>query len=250
MHNYGAIPQGAYRQMPKLMPRSLGFERYALGFDGVDDHVGFGAGINLNDQITVEALVKPVVTSGDALNSILADGDVSIRFDIDQTIPSRVLFYLIGVRNWVIADMINWFDGNFHHIVGTYDKNAGANNMKVYGDVETMVQRTAVGGLTNIPPQLRVGGWRTWANRYKGLIGFIRIYTLALSQGEVRWNRLNYHNPVRPDKLVLWLPMEEGAGLTTHDKSGFGNNGALLPALSPPTWERVKQYELRAQTEQ
>jgi len=57
----------------------------------------------------------------------------------------------------------------------------------------------------------------------------------------------NYHNPVHPEYLRLWLPMEEGSGLTVYDKSGHGNNGSLLPADDPPTWQRVRQWELRAE---
>ena len=36
---YGAVPRGAYRQMPKGNPRSLGFERYLLGFNGSGHYI-------------------------------------------------------------------------------------------------------------------------------------------------------------------------------------------------------------------
>lgn len=88
------------------------------------------------------------------------------------------------------------------------------------------------------------------ANNMDGHIAFVREYNIALTQEELRWNMLNYNNPVHPGNLVLWLPMEEGTRLVAADHSGLGNNGTLTPALTPPTWERVRQYELRAETEQ
>lgn len=91
---------------------------------------------------------------------------------------------------------------------------------------------------------LRIGN-RRFYNYFDGLIALVLLYNRVLAADEVRWNRVNYHNPVR-DGLVLWLPMEEGAGLTAYDKSGLGNDGSLLPGAGPPIWERVRQWELRA----
>jgi len=41
-------------------------------------------------------------------------------------------------------------------------------------------------------------------------------------------------NGAQPVKLAL--PMDEGSGTITYDKSGNGNNGTLLPVGSEPTW--------------
>ena len=74
-----------------------------------------------------------------------------------------------------------------------------------------------------------------------GLIPLVLMYNRVLSQEEILYIMLNYHNPIR-DGLVLWLPFEEGRGTTVYDKSGNNNNGTIYNA----TWKKLKMWELRS----
>jgi len=71
------------------------------------------------------------------------------------------------------------------------------------------------------------------------------VYGRALFADEIRRNMLNYHKPTK-NGLVGWWRLEEGTGLTAHDKSGNGNDGTLNPSDDPPVWTDVKKWELRA----
>ena len=101
------------------------------------------------------------------------------------------------------------------------------------------------------PRILRLGRWGETGNAatLRGLLKNFYQYNRPLSESELEHNLLNYTNPVASG-LILWIPCEEGAGEIVYDKSGHGNYGMLLPAgRLGPTWERLRQWEIRAQTE-
>lgn len=245
---YGAVPRGAYRQMPKLMPRSLGFERYTLRFNGVTSNVSCPV-IAVPTAFTVLAYFKRLGDSGGAsgdTHHCLAgylNGHIFNQVTVNKA--GTLVFNQVSVGGVRISDTLVIPDPtSFHQVGGMWD---GA---KVYSilDGALDVGTIAAGALGAGATTFRVGMLSPAYNLSNGLIPLILIYDRALSAGEIRWNRLNYHNPIQ-NGLVLWLPMEEGAGLVAADHSGLGNNGTLKPALTPPTWEQVRQYELRAQTE-
>jgi len=241
--SYGAVPKGN--------PRSLGFERYALRFDhALSQYIDCGKDpslINLT-AYSVEAFVKLKVQNYPGLiNWVVGLNRPGVYLCWG---PHGPMFYA-GTNNLryfdgSAADILR--DGALHHVVFTIP---GSNQLdiedsKMYlDDSPVAVDSTVSTGVPLAKVNLYIGKY----DYLDGLIPLLRIYDGVLTLDEIRWNRLNYHNPVRRDKLVLWLPMEEGAGLTTIDRSGHGNNGSLLPAATPPTWEQVRQYELRAQTE-
>jgi len=137
---------------------------------------------------------------------------------------------------------VEWADpikDRLYHFVFTFDNGKG----KVYANAMEVASR--IFDFTSIhtnSEDLKIG-----SNAFKGFILLARIYKdYALKPAEVKWNMLNYYNPVHPDKLVLWLPMDEGGGGRVYDKSGNANNGTLLPVNDPPAWTRVRQYEIHA----
>jgi len=80
----------------------------------------------------------------------------------------------------------------------------------------------------------------------QGLVDEIALYSRALTEEQMARAALEYHNLDR-DGLQLWARLEEGVGLTAFDRSGGGHHGALLPALTPPTWVKAQKWELRAE---
>jgi len=247
---YGAVPSGAYRQRPKQNPRSLGFERYALGFNGVSSYARVldAVSLQLVSGFTFESLFyatgwghqdKGSLAFKDHIRLTLANdtGQKTISFYCEQGGAGKIAYApnnSIALNRW-------------NHTFGMMD---GANIIIVVNGVRTVGAAIALVD-AHVGVDLDIGGEPILGRRFfNGLIAITRVYNVVLTLEEMEWNRLNYNNPVRPGNIVLWLPMEEGAGLVTNDHSGLGNNGSLLPALTPPTWERVRQYELRAQTEQ
>lgn len=195
--------------------------------------------------LTLEAMVN-FNTLDDAHQEVISiEGRLNLGVALTTDLP--YMFIYPGAGNpWIYGDFAV-STGRWYHIVGTWD---GTMRLIVNGIQQAS---TLAVGVPNIDPVNRinaVGAHYTGGVRnVDGRIAFVRIYDCPLTLGEARWNRLNYHNPVRPGNLLLWLPMEEGSGLTVVDHSGLGHNGDMLPVLTPPTWERVKQYELRSETE-
>jgi len=247
---YGALPRAEYRQQPKRQPRGLGFERYSLLFDGTnygrvphDVSLDMGA----NQDFSIEAVVRT--------------GDVTVR----ETICSKyagVGGYIFGLRDTKInlymndgagtnyySNLINLsHNGQWMQVAVAADRSGNAQfylNELPFGTDDISLR---FGSLASLAP-FDIGEYQL-SNFWIGDIAYLRVYRdYLLTQKDVEWNRLNYHNPVHPEFIVLWFPFEEGAGLVAGDHSGLGNDGALLPALSPPTWEPVKKWELRVETE-
>jgi len=243
---YKSLPTQEYTRMPKRMPRSLGFERHALRFDGVDDYVEVpdSESLNITDAITIEAWIK---TSSSYARIVAKEENTSANHYYAGVVSGKLEGSVRGTggRVYSVRDGISISDNIWHHVAITF---VLSGNMTRYVDgsqTGTITDISSVGNISN-DFNLYIGSRGSGDYYFHGSIALVRIYNIALSAEKIRWNMLNYHNPVR-DGLVLWLPMEEGSGLTVYDKSGYGNNGSLLPADDPPTWQRVRQYELRAE---
>ena len=258
-----AIPRGGYKQQPKRIPRSLGFARHVLALDSVDDYVEVLNSPSLNpNSITLIAWIKINAwrTSIPYHESIVVhiDGTNGYFLAINHRSSLNKRLYLVSVSRGTnpgdfhggTIEAGQWYQVGFiwEPITPTTSKQSLILNGQIIAsrtiDIPVPDART-----NNLQiGRLRGGWWET--QTINGLINEVRIYNYnrALSAEEIRWNMLNYHNPIR-NGLVLWLPMEEGAGEIVKDYSGHGNHGTLLPAGAGPTWERLRQWELRAAVE-
>jgi len=198
---------------------------------------------NCTDEITIEAWVKPAVDiSGPGVRVFLEKMDAyGLAYGFNA---GYLEVYLGGSRP--IEYPVTLYKNNWYHLVGVWEGST-TGNVYLYINGENVASGDYTGSITS-DHALQIGGAEVWSDAWRyfnGTIALVRIYKdYALTPEEVRWNMLNYHNPAR-EGLVLWLPMEEGSGGTVYDKSGYGNNGTLLPADDPPTWQRVRQWELR-----
>jgi hypothetical protein len=158
----------------------------ALEFDGSNDYVDCGndLSLNINDKITVAAWVRTTSTAHGYFVSKGTAYDETGHYAIGQeyNVPLTFQFEIAGSGGTVELDSnIAVNDGQWHHIVGTYDDPV----VKVYIDgVEenTMTQSSCltgstVGGLTI--------GQRGSANMIGGIIDEVRIYDRALTESEI-----------------------------------------------------------------
>ena len=245
---HGAIPRGGYKQQPKQIPRSLGFARYALRADGVDDYivVPHNTSLNLTNKFTIQLLFKPMSLTQFQKYLLNKDNRYALLYEY---VDNMVEFFSLGhtgdaprLGTQIPITDIKWCDITYAYDGPTSVWEGYKNAVQVFSYTRSFVLAT------NTKDLLIATAEPTIAN-VNAMVANLRIYNRKLLPQEIQWNTLNYHNPIRSG-LVLWLPMEEGAGETTYDKSGNGNNGTLLPAGGlGPTWQRLRQWEIQAQIE-
>lgn len=157
-------------------------------FNGTSDYVncGSGASLNLTDAVTVEAWVKPAVAN--APHTIVFKDDYTdnyalwLRSAVDEQFSFRVAN---TEGSWIRAG--NYQANVWYHIVGTYNKDGGTNNVKLYVNGVVIGQMTGTGAITTNSDNLLIGyiGSSSW---FKGLVGEVRIYNRALSLAEIQHN--------------------------------------------------------------
>ncbi len=246
---YGAIPKRAYLEQPRRQPRGLGFERHSLLLDGAEDYidvVGLIDDLSGDGDFTAEIMLK----AGSALSryAMSQSHTAPPAYASDWTIMLGVAANLFWMRGVTLAAPA-WFDWTrWNHLVLSWTK-AAATYEGIVNGISAGISGVVAGfgGVNSVKIGTRGDATTSF---FRGLTAFVRIYKgIALSVAEARWNLLEYHNPVHPGNLVLWLPMEEGTGLTVVDHSGVGNDGSLFPVLTPPVWRDVQKWELRVGAE-
>ena len=115
-----------------------------LSFDGVNDYVNCGNNGSLNptDAITIVAWVKYNSVSG---CQEIVRKELSYAFGIGWT-AKKFRFWIYN-GSWVNSgDSITSAEvGKWYYVVGTYDKNGGTNNLKLYVNQNLEAQSTQTG---------------------------------------------------------------------------------------------------------
>ena len=231
--------------MVSNVPKKLGFMRYALDFKPTDQHIKVPQSSSLNsfadtDELTVEILLYLRARPFGWSSLISLPGATGPGFNVHLDSRNFHLWLgLAGIRTHVIA--FPYTDAFLktwqHHTVTVKDGVSSwyINNTLQKTESHAADLTVAVGDLF-----INVGHVH-----FDGVVALTRTYNRALTSSEREWNLFNYHDPVQSG-LTLWLPMEEGTGEIVYDKSEYGNNGTLMPAGAGPTWQRLRQWELRS----
>jgi len=249
-----ALPLSVYKRLPKRLPYSLGFSRYALSFDGVEQYVEMPDSPSLSalSNLTLEAWIylyeKPSVL-GHACTILskieTANREWQFTVDTNDRMMFRAWDEVTGVyHGWygnTVLDKHRWY-----HVIMQQDRPGVLQRLCLNGIEDGTLSQSLE--IRDLSASVQVG-CQLWGGVYGsffyGVIALVRAYNLFLSLAEIRYNMLNYHSPIR-DGLVLWHDYEEGTGLKAYDKSGYGNDGDLLPTTNPPKWIRNKMWELRS----
>jgi len=235
-----SLPLSVYRRMPKRLPLSLGFSRYSLSFNGVDNYVKVPTSPSLQNFTAKTVLIWVYVPPADGLFRYIFDngfgtppyGDMFFRHATNDVIrvylkntAGKIASIPVGVtpNSWVLVGY-SW-DGE----TVTYIKNgASVGTSSLTGTLGCSGQDLFIGSSQG------TGGW------FNSLIASVLIYNRDLSLREIRYNMINYHSPVR-DGLVLWLH-DRIVGNTWYDESGYGNNGIIYGAVK----KNLSMWELRS----
>lgn len=243
------LPTMVYQKQSRKIPGNLAFARYSLRFNGIDHcvRVAGGSGIGAGGEVTVSARIKRDGIDSSPYPEIFGNRDWDFAGGIRFWISANRLTFDVGngtARAGAQSDPLNWDSDRWYYLLGNWN----GTHIKVERDGIVLREAAFSGDLAPGNHDLFVGTHLALVHFLGGRIKDVMVYKRTLSPDESQWNMFNYHNPVR-EGLDLWLPMEEGAGEIVYDKSGHGNNGTLLPAEAGPTWERLRQWELRAAVE-
>lgn len=156
---------------------AIGFTRTGQQATGQYVNVN-NAGVTLaSNQMSVEMYVRPKAPYGHS--NLFVAGSINFTVNIDQT---RGIEFGIGDgTNWhlVYADTPNLNDGNWHHLVATYD----GSKMRVFFDGQ---ERLAVASTTKLanPNDFKMGG-RPQNTYLNGDLDEIRVSNVARTAAEV-----------------------------------------------------------------
>ena len=156
----------------------------ALTLDGIDDYVNFGNGASLNitDQVTVSAWIKPDDAGNSEHNPYVAKGDTS--YALKQN-TSNIMEFFIYDGAWYAANsqaLGTEFNGTWHHVAGTYD----GVQAKLYIDGVLVGSILHKGDIDSVTYDVNIGRDSQNTDRfYDGQIDDVRIYHGALPKSEI-----------------------------------------------------------------
>ena len=162
-------------------------------FDAVDDYVTVphNSNINLVDTVSLEAWVKYTTTTNTVLIEKSNDNthyqlQIFAGYQGSPGIAGQLVFMLQpDSNNWVVSGIIT-NNGNWHHVVGTYDRGATTAKIYVNGILRNTNSSILTGPTTNAQPLLM--GSRSGVSGFGGSISGVKIYNRALSAAEIQQN--------------------------------------------------------------
>jgi len=195
-NNHGTLYGSAGSQnLPQLQSTSKCVFGTCLKFDGTDDHIDCGndGSLQIRDKITLSAWGK---TSSTITQQIIAkDDSINRNYLLQYNSSSNIPRFIIWINNEmkIASNSATIVDGNWHHIVGTYD----GNNVKIYVDgiLGDVVVSTS-GNIDNDIVNLTIGNLSNATGLFNGLIDNIRIYDAALSSSQIKQNYIAGLNSV------------------------------------------------------
>lgn len=221
-------------------------------FDGINDYVNVGSSsLGITSAITVSAWVKIPTTNtggGGANIQVIACEDTTNGGQRNWNLYWRgtgsnyfawVIWNSNGSTTTVTTTGITPNDGQWHHVLATYDGTSNANGIKLYIDGGTPFTGTAsstgifsaVGSETTIGALTGGGSWQ-----FEGNIDEVAVFDVELSASDVT----TIYNGGVPNDIsslspVSWWRMGEdalynsGPGLWSFPDNGSGgNNGSSL----------------------
>ncbi len=168
-------------------------------FDGTEDRIDFGNDSSLNfvDAITIEAWIYPITWSGSYPRIIVKETGTGVNSYALYVNPSSILTFVAGgsLSSVSTIPLNRWT-----HIVGTYNRNGGANNKKLYIDGALNNKVTVTDAIVVTTYNVTMGNNSDNSRQFNGKIDEVRVYNESISAAGIRQsyysglNRLLAHN--------------------------------------------------------
>lgn len=215
-----------------------------LDFDGVSNYLEVPHNANqlLTGGGSIEVWINPTSYGEGDVGTILDkssdfDGTNGYAFVTQGFGVNRLVFYMNTGYNTSANDSITLSAWNY--VVVTWDASGNSN---IYINSVKSGNTVDVGDPADITTTnaMRIGNRSGATDRtFDGLIDEVRVYNRVLGLTEIQ---ANYNSgdglcePYSRTGLILWLPMLEGSGTSTYDKSTTGLTGTISGA----TWAAGK----------
>ena len=161
---------------------------YQPEFDGKNDYIAVANNETLNPAkgITIDTRVKPADSQpwnflGKSGSYIVGINEESVRFGIYDPDAKQA-----DKNGYVTVSATGNFSG-WHHVACTYDSTS--REMHIYVNGSNMANMTTTGGdglISTSNSSLYIG--KVWGGHFNGTIGYVRIYSRALSVSELNQN--------------------------------------------------------------
>lgn len=159
----------------------------ALQFDGTNAYVNFGNSsvFSFTNEMTVSVWFKTSTqVSGSKVLVAKHYSSTAGSFYVGVTGYDKVIFVLINETSerTDLTATANYYDDNWHHLVGTYD----GNMMKLYYDGVLVANISKTGTIKQTTYNLALS--KVWgaSAQFNGTIDEVRVYNRALSEEEVK----------------------------------------------------------------
>ena len=204
---------------------------YSIDFDGTNDYmtadgifndISVSAGtvsmwIKLDSTSLNGVLIKADVDTNNQLGMAYLNSRNEMRFQYKAGGTNKAIDHSVSIEN----------DGNWHHVVVTWD--TSADQLKGYIDGSQVGSTvTGLGTWSGTINAFRVGANSIADNSYvNGHIDQVAIFTSVVSASTL-YNSGTPYDLSSISNLVGYWEMNEGTGTSIADSSGTGNTGTLV----------------------
>lgn len=221
------------------------FSNYSMDFDGIDDFIDIGTtSLGITSAISVSAWVKIPTTNtgGGAPNiQVIVCEDTTGGTQRNWSLIWRHIsssnkyfafsvFHTDGSATSIQSTGITPNDGEWHHLMGTFDGTTDANGLKLYVDgtlFQTTAGSTGIRSTSSVEPAIGAltsgVGWRL-----EGQIDDVAVFDAVKVVSDVSDGTKPIDCSADTDLVAYWL-MGEGATFSTNwtipDDSSNSNDG-------------------------
>ncbi len=168
---------------------------FSMQFDGVNDSIIAGTtSLGITSAISVSCWIKTTNTSA-AFRSLVAEDTTSgsnrnwnLLLNSGNKI-GFIFFNTSGSTNYLVrSTALEVQDGNWHHIVATFDGTSNAGGIKTYvdgGNVETLTAlSTGIRSVASVGPRIGSNSNGSW--NFTGKLDEVAIWSTALSEETIK----------------------------------------------------------------
>ena len=182
-NNTASIPAGTGATW--VTPGKVG--NSAVNFDGTNSYllVMDNPTLAVTSELTIEAWVKSDVNTADGSTRRIVEKGVYALGASNQDLFKIMVSTGVDISVARSLTYSGFTAGLWHYLVGTYDADGGAYNMKLYQDGILVASSTVLGNIATNTSNLFIGASGTTSNRFDGTIDEVKIYDKALNQEEI-----------------------------------------------------------------